>query len=570
MVEDLDPYHRWLGIPAEEQPANHYRLLGLVQFESDPEVIRDAAERQMAHVRRYGLGKHAELSQRILNELARARACLLEPGKKAAYDERLRARVAAKSAPPGLALKPALPRSGDRPPLRTSRVLPHETAGRVDDLSFVADAIVTSPASPHKNTVTAAGESPGPVPASVSGKPVWLLAGITTCVLAGGLIVWAGVRTLGPKPAILRLELVAAKTVEVGGELRLPVRTSEPSQWEGKVRYSLGPGSPMGAAVDPQTGSFLWKPQATGLCEITVQAASLADDGQKAATTFSVQVVGSVIPVVKIKRPPKLAPLDPVQINQRETLCIPMRIKDRGTAGGMIRYSLRSGGPPGVVINEQTGVLSWTPEWAGSYHICVVATDAENLTDETTLSVEVKRLRQRPQLAPISPRTAAADRQTVIVVSVSDPDTPRDRLRFSLLGAPDWVRINPVSGVVSCTPPEDQIGQECEVTVRVEDDSPTPLFDEQMLTIRVAGSGPRVSKPVVRLTPFQLTFPSGRQLCDERCQPTQRGKTKGPGTLVEGGTDEKPVVALLSRNELDGGDLRVQTRRTKRSRSVLL
>ena len=73
----LDPYHRWLGIPPDEQPPNHYRLLGLGLFESDPEVIRDAAARQMAHVRSYHLGQHAALSQQLLNELGAAKACLL-------------------------------------------------------------------------------------------------------------------------------------------------------------------------------------------------------------------------------------------------------------------------------------------------------------------------------------------------------------------------------------------------------------------------------------------------------------------------------------------------------------
>jgi hypothetical protein len=47
----FDPYHRWLGIPPKHQPPNHYRLLGLEPFENDMEVIRDAAERQIAHVR---------------------------------------------------------------------------------------------------------------------------------------------------------------------------------------------------------------------------------------------------------------------------------------------------------------------------------------------------------------------------------------------------------------------------------------------------------------------------------------------------------------------------------------
>ena len=94
----LDPYHRWLGISPKDQPPNHYRLLGIDLFEADPEVIRDAAEQRMAHVRTYQLGQYAELSQRILNELAAAKACLLDPQKKGAYDAGLRA---CQAAPPG-------------------------------------------------------------------------------------------------------------------------------------------------------------------------------------------------------------------------------------------------------------------------------------------------------------------------------------------------------------------------------------------------------------------------------------------------------------------------------------
>jgi hypothetical protein len=89
-VVDFNPYHRWLGIAPEEQPADHYRLLGIPRFESDPEVIRDAAMRQMSHVRKYDLGPHSELSQNILNELGMARACLLDPQKKATYDAECR------------------------------------------------------------------------------------------------------------------------------------------------------------------------------------------------------------------------------------------------------------------------------------------------------------------------------------------------------------------------------------------------------------------------------------------------------------------------------------------------
>jgi hypothetical protein len=95
MAESFDPYRKWLGIPKREQPPNHYRLLALDWFEEDPEVIEAAADRQMAHVRTYQGGRHADDSQRLLNELAAARVCLLNLEKKAAYDAQLRASLAA-------------------------------------------------------------------------------------------------------------------------------------------------------------------------------------------------------------------------------------------------------------------------------------------------------------------------------------------------------------------------------------------------------------------------------------------------------------------------------------------
>lgn len=90
MSTPLDAYHLWLGIPPDEQPPNHYRLLGLTVFEGNREVIRDAIEQRMAHVRTYQLGPHSDLSQRILNELAAAKACLSDPNRKHAYDVILR------------------------------------------------------------------------------------------------------------------------------------------------------------------------------------------------------------------------------------------------------------------------------------------------------------------------------------------------------------------------------------------------------------------------------------------------------------------------------------------------
>jgi hypothetical protein len=93
MADDFDPYHKWLGISPKDRPPNHYRLLGIELFETDPDVIEGAADQRMSHVRTFQTGQNSALSQRILNELSAAKLCLLTPQKKAEYDRQLREKI---------------------------------------------------------------------------------------------------------------------------------------------------------------------------------------------------------------------------------------------------------------------------------------------------------------------------------------------------------------------------------------------------------------------------------------------------------------------------------------------
>ena len=104
---EFNPYHKWLGISDSGQlPPDHYALLGISRFESDPEVISTAADGRMLLLRSFQIGKHSDLSQRLLNEVSSARVCLLNVDQKREYDARLKAegsrviRVAAKNAEP--------------------------------------------------------------------------------------------------------------------------------------------------------------------------------------------------------------------------------------------------------------------------------------------------------------------------------------------------------------------------------------------------------------------------------------------------------------------------------------
>ncbi len=112
MNDSFDPYYKWLSIPPSEQPPHHYRLLGTVLFEDDPDTIANAADRQMAHLRTFQTGPHSADSQRLLNEVAAARVCLLGLGKKAVCDAELRRKLAPPQPAPAQrpAQQPLVPR----------------------------------------------------------------------------------------------------------------------------------------------------------------------------------------------------------------------------------------------------------------------------------------------------------------------------------------------------------------------------------------------------------------------------------------------------------------------------
>jgi len=121
----FDPYLNWLGIPVHEQPPHFYRLLGVVLFESSPQVIEQAADRQSLRLNAYRVGPQAALCQRLMSEVAMARFSLLDPQQKANYDARLQEvlahrgerSVAAPPPPPGPAPCNLPPRQAIMPQL---------------------------------------------------------------------------------------------------------------------------------------------------------------------------------------------------------------------------------------------------------------------------------------------------------------------------------------------------------------------------------------------------------------------------------------------------------------------
>ena len=237
MAEKFDPYYKWLGIPPKDQPPHHYRLLGIELFEEDRDVIDAAANRVMAYLKDLATGDEADYSQKLLNEIAQARICLLNKDKKAAYDQQLRARFEATPAapepvewpmavPPPVAEQPpaAFPGMAVPPPFAPADV-PEAAAppGAIDLERLVAGA--------RESHSAHAGRRPRSTrhPAKTSAEPqrplvLWALIGGGVC-LSLGIILLAWTLTGRSKPARETAIFVTARCVGDGSGVE-PQRVS--------------------------------------------------------------------------------------------------------------------------------------------------------------------------------------------------------------------------------------------------------------------------------------------------------------------------------------------------------
>jgi len=460
MPREFDPYHRWLGIPPEEQPPDHYCLLGLVTYESDPEVIRDAAERQMAHVRRYGLGKHSQLSQEILNELASAKACLLDPVKKAEYDIALRDRYEqrVRGTPPS-PLQPSEV-SGPRPATTSSSTqAPHGDPGRSAAGSGGRRwAALLRPLRLHARLVLTLGLA-------------------VTC----GVVLWKVLLSGREELGETRLVLDWPEEERAGATLTIDGSATTPVPAHGPLEYPLEPGNHMLVGKRPGFNPSV----------MTVKM----DQG----TTKEIRPVWIILPPPP-ERAPRLMPVADQTVGAGTKLEFTVLLQDPGTSRGRLRYRLGPGAPPGAGIDPEKGVFSWTPaedEGGQSHRIAVqvVAPEAGNLGDEVAFVVHVNKLNRPPVLVAIENRSARSGEALSFRATAFSPNQPPNKVTFSLVQKPDGAEIGRASGLFTWTPRPNQAGKSYDVTVLATDDSPDMMKDQKTLTIRVEADVPPEPPP---------------------------------------------------------------------------
>ncbi len=225
------------------------------------------------------------------------------------------------------------------------------------------------------------------------------------------------------------------------------------------LTYSLTT-APAGMSIDTSSGLISWTPTTAqvGSQSVTVQV----EDGNGGSDTQSFTVTVDAIP--------NSAPtIDSTPVTSAtEGAAYSYDVNASDADGDTLTYNLVTA-PVGMLINNVTGLISWTPTTAqvGAHPVAVEVDDGNgaSVTQVYTLTVDAV-----PNSAPTIDSTPAfsATEGTAYSYDVNASDADGDTLTYSLTTAPAGMTIDSVSGVISWTPTAAQVGTQS-VTVQVDD-----------------------------------------------------------------------------------------------------
>jgi hypothetical protein len=232
------------------------------------------------------------------------------------------------------------------------------------------------------------------------------------------------------RPIAPVLDIIADQTVDEDATLTVNVTATDANLPDDSLTFSLEPGAPAGAAIDPVTGEFTWTPgEGDGPGEFDINVRVTDSDGLSDTQSFTVTVN-------EIDRPPILQPIG----DRLATAALPLMFTavgtDPDTPAQELRYSLDAGAPAGATIDPVTGVFRWTPtvEQRGDVPVTIRVTTlgGNGLSASETFTITV---RESTDDAAFAVNLAT---RTLALPSITDRFTPPppQQMQLSLPVAP--------------------------------------------------------------------------------------------------------------------------------------
>ena len=378
MGDSFDPYFKWLGIPPEQQPPNHYQLLGIPELVDDAEVISNAADRQMAHLRSLQSGDQAALSQRLLNEIAAAKRCLLDPERKAAYDTERQQPVA----PPGIT-----PPAQDAPDLKVPpRPTPTSPPANTDVTDVALIDVGSSASVALRRGSRGASHSARGEAARKKKRPVWVY--IASAGAAAVVIVIIALLIPAPPPPPSPLTIVPIEDLDVppGRLVQLDVQTRSPQPLVLDFRLKK---APEGATIDPTSGHFIWQTGRSHAGQTYNILVAVSETGGAAAEEEFLVRVENVDQEEEKDQGFAIEPIPALDVQPGEL--VQLQLQPRSDRPVVPSWRL-SDAPKGATIDPITGYFTWQTGRShaeGEYRILVAASEAGGAKDEEEFRVRV-------------------------------------------------------------------------------------------------------------------------------------------------------------------------------------
>ncbi len=300
------------------------------------------------------------------------------------------------------------------------------------------------------------------------------------------------------------LEPIPDRTVEANTLLSFTAAASDTDQPPQQLQFSLGPGAPSGAQINPTTGLFTWTPgsdAAGSQFSITIFVTDNGSPALSASRTFTITVT-TPPPPPPANTAPSLAAIADRSVTAGTTLSVIASANDGDQPPQQLIFTLGAGAPPGAQINPLTGLFTWTPSATAagdqfSVTVIVIDNGSPALSASRTFTITVTSppppppINTAPTLAAIADQSAQVGNPLTFQVSATDAESPPQQLTFSLgSGAPAGVALDSNTGLFAWTPGPETADQRFVLTVIATDNGSPPLSASQTFNITVAAAPP--------------------------------------------------------------------------------
>ncbi len=226
--------------------------------------------------------------------------------------------------------------------------------------------------------------------------------------------------------------------------------------------------APDGMTINATTGLIRWTPTTDQEGSYTVKVQATDAAGNVGRQQFTVTA----------------APAPVVQATSNQVVDQDALLEFTVVATGEhqpLTYSLGSGAPAGATIDSATGVFRWTPTAAdagATYAVVVRATDSVGQVGESQVQIVVRKV--------VAEVVAPGDSLS-ISMATSDAALAGQIVQYSLLETPpDGMTIDPDSGLVTWSVPNDQATGTIRVVVRATAVGDDTLYSEEVLNLTIA------------------------------------------------------------------------------------